>query len=137
MSEEPETLQRFLAGMAPAVEGHRPWPRFSLDEAGWRLLATRLETADWSLLGLWGESDALHAALHEEASGAIAVASLSCPTGRFPSVATARPSAVRLQRTIFDLFSHVPLGSLDGRPWLDHGNWPVVHPLAARPGERP
>src|SRR5260221_4603263 len=136
MSDEPETLQLFLAVLAPAVEGHRPWPRFSLDEAGWRLLVTRLATADWSLLGLWGESDAVHAALHEEANGGIAVASLPCPSGRFPSLSAVRPGAIRLERTIFDLFGHVPIGSLDGRPWLDHGNWPVVHPLAARPGER-
>src|SRR5260221_6477055 len=136
MSDEPETLQHFLAGLAPAVEGHRPWPRFSLDEAGWRLLVTRLATADWSLLGLWGESDAVHAALHEEANGGIAVASLPCPSGRFPSLGAVRPSAIRLERTIFDLFGHVPLGSLDGRPWLDHGNWPLVHPLAAPPGEK-
>jgi Ni,Fe-hydrogenase III large subunit len=137
MSDQREPLQHFLAGLGSPVEGHRPWSRFVLDEAGWHALTARLETADWSLLGLWGESDTVHAALHEEANGGIAVVSLPCPTGRFPSLGAVRPSAIRLERTIFDLFGHVPLGSLDGRPWLDHGNWPLVHPLAARPGERP
>src|SRR4051812_42982456 len=137
MSEQRESLHRFLAGLAPSVEGHRPWPRFGLDEAGWHALAARLETDDWALLGLWGESDAVHVALHDEAGGDIAVASLPCPAGRFLSLSPVRPSAIRLERTIFDLFGHVPLGSVDGRPWLDHGNWPVIHPLAARPGEKP
>src|SRR5882672_5757611 len=137
MSDPRESLRHFLTGLAPAVEGHRPWPRFSLDETGWEALAARLETEDWSLLGLWGESDAVHVALHEEANGGIAVASLPCPSGRFLSLGAVRPSAIRLERTIYDLFGHVPLGSLDGRPWLDHGNWPVIHPLAVRPGEKP
>ena len=137
MSDRRESLHHFLGSLGQAVEGHRPWPRFSLDEAGWHSLAERLETEDWALLGLWGESDAVHVALHEEAGGDIAVASLQCPSGRFLSLGPIRPSAIRLERTIYDLFGHVPLGSLDGRPWLDHGNWPVIHPLAARPGERP
>src|SRR4051794_37188130 len=98
MSDERETLHNFLAGLGSPVEGHRPWPRFRLDEAGWRALTARLETADWALLGLWGESDAVHAALHEEANGGIAVASLPCPTGRFPSLGAVRPSAIRLER---------------------------------------
>jgi Ni,Fe-hydrogenase III large subunit len=136
MSEDTPTLRQFLAALAPPVELHRPWPRFVLDATGWRALIARLATADWSLLGLWGESDAVHVALHEEANGPIAVASLPCPDGGFPSLGGVRPSAIRLERAIFDLFGHVPVGSVDGRPWLDHGNWPVVHPLAARPGDR-
>ncbi len=138
MSEDPLSLPDYLAflGTGFAVDGHRPWPRFVLDEEGWRALVARLATADWSLLGLWGESDTIHLALHDEADGAVAVASLGCSDGRFPSIGAVRPGAIRLERTIFDLFGHVPIGSLDGRPWLDHGNWPVAHPLAARPSER-
>src|SRR5258708_11969338 len=138
LSESPLSLPDYLAflGNGFAVEGHRPWPRFVLDEEGWRALATRLESADWSLLGLWGESDAVHVALHDEADGALALASVGCAAGRFPALSAVRPGAIRLERTIFDLFGHVPIGSLGGRPWLDHRNWPVVHPLAARPSER-
>src|SRR6266851_3519863 len=138
MTEDPLSLPDFLAflGSGLAVEGHRPWPRFVLDSDGWGALVARLESADWSLLGLWGEAEGVHAALHEPATGDIAIASLSCPDGRFAAFGAVRPGAIRLERTIFDLFGHVPVGSVDGRPWLDHGNWPLVHPLAARPGER-
>jgi Ni,Fe-hydrogenase III large subunit len=119
------------------VEGHRPWPRFMLDAAGWGALTERLAAADWSLLGIWGERDCVHMALHDEGAAEIAVATLPCPAGRFPAIGDVRPGAIRLERAIFDLFGHLPIGSVDGRPWLDHGNWTVVHPLSAQPGVRP
>jgi Ni,Fe-hydrogenase III large subunit len=58
--------------------------------------------------------------------------SLVCEEGRFPSVAAFHPPAARLERTIQDLFGYEPVGAPDQRPWLDHGRWPVRHPLGRR-----
>src|SRR5690606_13432366 len=84
-----------------------------------------------TLLGLWGDAGAVEMALHEEASGAIAVFSLDCPGGRFPSVAARHVPALRFERAIHDLWGLVPEGLPDTRPWLDHGRWGVAAPLGA------
>jgi Ni,Fe-hydrogenase III large subunit/Ni,Fe-hydrogenase III component G len=131
------SLQAFLEG-ASAVAGHRPWPRVVVDEARWCALRDRLATADWSLLGLWGDrsnagSPSVHAALRDEAADAtdgIAVVTLPCPQGRFPSLAAVRPGAQRLERMMADLFGLLADGADDARPWLDHGQWPLRRPLA-------
>jgi len=135
------SLHEFLKG-ASAVADHRPWPRVVVDAAGWRALVDRLATADWSLLGLWGDrSDAgsasVHLALRDESADAadgIAVVTLLCPQGRFPSLAAARPGAQRLERMLADLFGIVADGAGDVRPWLDHGQWPVHRPLGESVG---
>lgn len=128
MSETSE-LMSFLAA-SEAVADHRPWPRHRLTRAQWLALIARLEQADWTLIGLWAEPRELHLALLEPASGSIAVASLSCPDGRFPSVSRYRPGAIRLERAIQDLVGLVADGLPDPRPWLDHGRWPVRQPPA-------
>ena len=121
-----------IVSRGAAVAAHRPWPRAILGADSWRAAALRIGETDWTLLGLWGEAAAVHAALHDEAAGEIAVLSLSCPDGRFPSLAHARPSAIRLERAAADLFGLVPEGGSDSRPWLDHGRWGVAHPLGRR-----
>lgn len=126
------SLLGFLTG-APTAEHHRPWPRIVVNEATWRDLVAHLAGSDWWLLGLWGEPGQVHMALRDETNAQIAVVTLPCLTGRFPSVAASRPGAIRLERAIRDLFGFVPEGSPDPRPWLDHGRWPVKHPLAANP----
>ncbi|MBX6425570.1 MAG: NADH-quinone oxidoreductase subunit C [Variibacter sp.] len=113
------------------VEGHRPWPRCVVDEALWRALAQGLAAGEATLLGLWGEPDAVHMALLDEERGSVAVATLPCPEGRFPSVAAVHMPALRLERSIRDLFGLEPQGAGDARPWLDHGRWGVRHPLGA------
>jgi Ni,Fe-hydrogenase III large subunit len=47
-------------------------------------------------------------------------------------VAETHPPAIRLERTIRDLFGLEPIGLADQRPWLDHGQWGISHPLGAR-----
>jgi Ni,Fe-hydrogenase III large subunit len=117
-------LSDLLAG-GTAAAGHWPWPRVVLDDAGWRRLRDALAAgADWTLLGLWGESGAVHLALRDDATGEIAVASLAAADGRYPAIGTVRPSAIRLERAAHDLYGLVPLGLDDDRPWLDHGRWP-------------
>jgi len=118
-----------IVARGKAVGNHRPWPRAVLDANAWRDAIARIAETDWTLLGLWGEAAAVHMALHDEAGGEIAILSLECPDGHFPSLASVRPSAIRLERTAADLFGLVPHGSSDSRPWLDHGRWPITHPL--------
>src|SRR5215510_8520983 len=131
------SLHDFLRGADPVAE-HRPWPRVVVDEGRWLALRDRLATADWALLGLWGDRSAVgslsvHVALRDEsadAAGGIAVVTLPCPQRRFPSLGSVRPGAIRLERMMADLFDVTADGADDGRPWLDHGQWPIRQPLA-------
>jgi Ni,Fe-hydrogenase III large subunit len=137
MPAQARDLRSFLtvAG-ARLVAAHKPWPRYALELQGWKRLAEALEGAEsWALIDLWGEPDAAHAALRDEASGAIAVVSLACPDRRFPSLSKARPSAVRLERAMRDLFALEAEGAEDRRAWLDHGRWPVGGEHAKSPYE--
>ncbi len=65
-------------------------------------------------------------------TGDIAVVSLDCPDGQFPSVGALHPPAIRLERAIRSLYGLEPIGAPDTRPWLDLGFWDVRHPLGAR-----
>jgi Ni,Fe-hydrogenase III large subunit len=124
------TLLEFLSSGRP-VGHHRPWPRFQLDRAAWQALVKRLAaTADWVLMAEWGEPAEIHVALRDEQTGDIAVASHPCPDHTYPSLAGARPAAIRMERAIRDVWGLVPAGLGDTRPWLDHGRWPMRHPLA-------
>jgi Ni,Fe-hydrogenase III large subunit len=128
-------LLDFLAGGERMVQ--RPWPRRRLTRALWLDLATHLTVVDWALIGLWAEPGEVHAAVLDQSSGAVAVASLPCPDGRFPSLAGVRPGAQRLERAAQDLFGLAADGLVDPRPWLDHGQWlrsRADAPAATRPG---
>jgi Ni,Fe-hydrogenase III large subunit len=63
----------------------------------------------------------------------MAVVSLDCPGGRFPSVGALNPPAIRPERAIRSMFGLEPVGLSDRRPWLDLGFWDIAHPLAAPP----
>ena len=119
-----------LIGSGKRVDAHHPWPRAVVDASAWRLAATELRDRCLTLLGLWGDRGAVQMALHDEAGGEFAVLSLKCPDGRFPSVGALHPPAIRLERTIRDLFGLEPEGAPDTRPWLDHGRWPVASQLS-------
>ncbi len=127
------TLMEYLTG-SREVPNHRPWPRYLLDERGWVAMIHQLAVAEWALLGLWGDASEVHLALRDEEAGAVAVASLHCPERRFPSLSEVRPAAIRLERAIRDLYGLIPVDLADGRPWLDHGRWPVTMPLALSRG---
>jgi Ni,Fe-hydrogenase III large subunit len=118
---EAASLLSFFAAAEPT--GQRPWPGYRLNRTQWQAMAERLASTDWSLLGLWAEPAEVHAALMDENNREIAVASLACPNGRFPSLSGARPSAQRLERAAQDLTGLVSEGLTDARPWLDHGQW--------------
>jgi Ni,Fe-hydrogenase III large subunit len=116
---------------------HRPWPRADVDGDAWRLATDRLAAGDLSLLSLWGDDGMVHMALLDNANNGVAVVTLTCPDGRFPSVGARHAPAIRLERAAADLFTLVPYGAADTRPWLDHGRWGVSHPLAAKRSGQP
>jgi Ni,Fe-hydrogenase III large subunit len=111
------------------IAGHRPWPRVLVDSAGWESAAFLAADGRCTLLGLWGEKDAVHMALAAQDPLEIAIVSLACPDGAFPSVGQHHPPAIRPERVIQDLFGLTPRGAYDVRPWLDHGRWGKRHPL--------
>jgi Ni,Fe-hydrogenase III large subunit len=106
-----------------------PWPRAVVTPAVWHLASERLEEGRWTLLGLWAEPKMVHMALLDNAASHTGIVSLACPEGRYPSVGQFHPPALRLERAIRDLFGIEPEGIPDTRPWLDHGQWGITHPL--------
>ncbi len=101
------------------IEGHRPWPRVVVSAGTWTEVAEALGRQELTLLGLWGERRAVHMALLDRSD--VAVVSMDCPDGTFPSVGRHHAPAIRLERTVRDLYGLVPDGALDTRPWLKHG----------------
>jgi Ni,Fe-hydrogenase III large subunit len=119
------------------IAGHRPCPRVVVNEDSWRFAASQLSAGYWTLLGLWGDTGAVHMAVLDEGAREIAVVTLPCPDGHFPSVGALHPPAIRLERALRDLYGLEPVGSLDTRPWLDLGFWDVQYPLGECRGAPP
>ena len=109
---------------------HYGWPRVPVDPDGWRAIGAALREGKLDLLGLWGDLGAVQCALYEPATRQIASASLDARSGRVPSLAQFHAPASRLERAASDLFGIEFTGLPDRRPWLDHGRWPLRHPLA-------
>src|SRR5262249_24320776 len=122
----PTLIDAIAAGRA--AEAHRPCPRVVVDEALWQQLASQLAAGRYSLLGLWGDRNAVHMALFDEGETQTAVVTLPCPDGHFPSVGQIHPPAIRPERALRDLFGIEPRDMPDARPWFDHGRWDVRHP---------
>jgi Ni,Fe-hydrogenase III large subunit len=114
------------------VGQYGPWPRVAVDASVWTFAASELAHGRWSLLGLWGEPATVHMAIMDGQTAEIAVVSLDCPSRSFPSVGKHHPPALRLERTIHDLFGLSAESSPDARPWLDHNRWGVRFPLGDR-----
>ena len=111
------------------IDNHRPWPRAVVSKDDWLHARVQLAGAQWDLVALWGEPQAVHVAVRDASGGDVAVLTFECRDGRYPSIAQAHPPALRLERAARDLFGLEPEGLPDARPWLDHGRWDVVRPL--------
>ena len=105
------------------VHKHRSWPRAIVTDETWRQAANLLSAGELTLLGLWGDGAQVHMALSNESRADFGVMSLECRGKQFPSVGQSHPPAIRLERTIRDLWGLEPAGLPDKRPWLDHGTW--------------
>lgn len=116
---------------APA-EPCRPWPRHILSGSEWRAMAAALAHDPTVLLGLWADTLQVHGLFRNR--GEIQVASVAVEAGVYPALSTVRPEAILFERMIRDLWGHTAEGGRDDRPWLDHGRWPLAHPLSPRPG---
>ncbi len=111
---------------------HRPWPRAIVTDDGWRQAIDQLTAGKCTLLGLWADAGDVHMALLGETFDDIAVLSYACKDGRYPSVATRHPPAIRLERAIRDLFGLEATDAPDTRSWLDLGFWDVRYPLGKK-----
>jgi Ni,Fe-hydrogenase III large subunit len=104
------------------------WPRVRLDEDGWWRLRAGFTGGGLDLVALWGEAEAVHAAVREGEDAAIFT--LGCGAdGAYPALGQMHPPAIRLERAMQDLVGLRPQGLPDQRAWLDHGRWPTRHPL--------
>ena len=118
-----------IAKKGQKVAGHRPWPRVVASKDAWRSAIEQLAAGRVTLLGLWGDQHAVHMALLD--AGAVEILVLTIEEHDFPSVGKLHPAAIRLERTIRDLYGFKPVGLPDTRPWLDHGVWGLRHPLGS------
>src|ERR1700722_16472221 len=93
------TLIDALSG-AKAAHQSRPWPRRVVDSDLWRDLGCQLGDGLLTLAGLWGDAGVVHMALLDASRGELAIASLACEGGKFPSVGAYHAPAIRLERAI-------------------------------------
>src|SRR5271165_4162856 len=126
----PSPIDRILKGRK--IQQRRPWPRAVVGAHLWKFITSELAQGRLSLLGMWGEPSTVHVAIIDEAAAEIAVLSLDCPDRDYPSIGMLHPPALRLERTVNDLFGLSAQGLPDPRPWLDHNNWGVRFPLGDR-----
>src|SRR5262245_57628419 len=98
------TLKSTLLERGTALAAQKPWPRIAVDADGWRRAILGLAQGEAVMLGLWSDGEAVHMAVAEGPLREVLVASLACPDKRFPSVAYSHPPAIRLERTIADLY---------------------------------
>jgi Ni,Fe-hydrogenase III large subunit len=125
-------MTAFAIIRAAAAEPCRPWPRHNLPRPTWEAMATALAHDTASLLGLWADTMQVHALLRDGSD--VIAASVPVEAGSYPALSPARPAAALFQRMIRDLWGHTAEGGSDDRRWLDHGRWPLAHPLSPRPG---
>jgi Ni,Fe-hydrogenase III large subunit len=118
-----------LLANARRVPAHRPWPRVDVSKTEWQETADQLAAGMLTLVSLWGEGRTVYMALRDETENRIAILTLACPDGHFPSVGARHPPAIRMERAARDLYGLEPDGLADTRSWLDHGAWGMSRPI--------
>jgi Ni,Fe-hydrogenase III large subunit len=109
----------------------RPWPRYLLTGAAWDAMRAALaEEPGLVFQGLWADTAQVHALFLAPDP---VVASVPVERGLYGALSPWRPGAALFERAVADLWGHRAADALDPRPWLDHGRWPVLRPLSARP----
>ncbi len=129
-------MLKALFGDLSAAPTHHPWPSVEVDSERWRGIGEALREGKLDLLGLRGDSAAVHCTLYEPATRNIVSASIEVSASKVPSLAVFHAPASRLERTIEDLFGIEFVGLPDSRPWIDHGCWPIHTPMAEMPRPR-
>ncbi len=131
-----QQIATLLSSFAP-LPGHRPWPRYEVDADTWTAVAQALGEGGGDLLGLWADDTHAHLAVARRHAGAALRAVgrpeiRRLPVDRPPSCA-GDPARAHHPRS---LRAFAPIGSVDRRPWLDHGAWGIRTPLGtAEPSE--
>jgi Ni,Fe-hydrogenase III large subunit/Ni,Fe-hydrogenase III component G len=114
-----------------------PLWRAPVSHEQWIAAARRVKDAGGRLVSLWG------ADRRSQPGGGFAIAAayalldglvwldlaLPAEAPDYPDLAPIFPAAARMQRATADLLGIAAAGAADTRPWLDHGVWPVRHPL--------
>jgi len=106
-----------------------PVPVNKVSPAIWLQAAGDAARGRLTLLSLWGSRGGVYMALHNRETKCVGILRVDGRRKVFPSVGALHPPAQRLERAIADIFGIHAEGSIDARPWLDHGKWPIRHPL--------
>ena len=119
---------------AAPEEACRPWPRRVLSRAAWSAMAGQLDAEPGlRLLALWADVGNVHALFLDEPRCAVLPVSSSVEDGSYAALSPQRPLAAWFERMVQDLWGHRAEGARDLRPWLDHGQWGGLYPMAANP----
>jgi Ni,Fe-hydrogenase III large subunit len=100
-----------------------------LTAAKWRQLYEAIRVGELAFVSIWGEPGRVLVAVRDPAAPQLAVFTLVCWSGGYPALSLVYPPALRLERALQDLVGLEAVGLPDGRPWLDHGRWGVMHPM--------
>jgi len=118
-----------LIDAAPQDFRAAPFPSHKVNRAQWLQASVKLARGELTLLSLWASRGAVHMAVLDEKNQRVGVLRLDARRKTFPSVGRIHPPALRLERTMADLFGLMIEDAPDDRRWLDHGSWDVTHPL--------
>ncbi|HET6306335.1 MAG TPA: NADH-quinone oxidoreductase subunit C [Rhodopila sp.] len=130
--------------MSPAVgivggteaEVCRPWLRHILTHGEWTGLAVASVAEAWPLLAHWADTIQVHALFLDPEALTVVLVSTPVEAGSYPALSPILPGAAWYERMVHDLWGHTATGATDLRPWLDHGRWPQIRPMASRPEPR-
>lgn len=127
----------FISESAQSLPSNLPCRQWKAGAVAWRQFGETVRSKGGSLLSVWGADDRdrdghyrVYAAYLEAESIAVVEHEMEGHTRpAYPSLAEIFPSALRMERAIFDLLGIKSIEA-DHRGWLRHGGWPKeVFPL--------